>query len=424
MNILFVVPPPDFYLSMNLGVAILSKMAIEAGHNVEVLDLNIDLYQNGEINKYSWCRDLNFHWEKQEVVDFIWDSSLEVLSEDALNKIKFKTIDMVCIRLTDLSYLMAEKLAGWFRNRYKNIKIIGGGPYTWTAKDKLKSFDEILQGYAEERFSKIIDSDKYSGAYNLDFSHDYEYIYPDTFPIETSRGCPHKCIFCCERKFCNFQIFPYEVVENNIKNISASYNNLYFVDSLINPTLKHLNKILDYVERYELTLNCNLTPITLDSASIIRLKNLAGRVFLGIETFSQTYADKLNKPGHRSLVIKNLELMRKYGLKVETGIIISGPPFQTESDLSYDISLLKEFKDVFSKVILSPLRIFEMADISKCKLNVPSPVRWWENSYLEVEERLNNFLFMTQELEDNGVKTETNYSGSKKFIDNILKGIE
>lgn len=421
-NIVLVIPPADIYLSPLLGIGILYAMAKEAGHNVEVIDLNIDLYNSAEINQLTWRRGLNFYWNIPEVCNFIWDSSIEALLENGVKQLPFENIDVVGIRLAADSRFMAYKIAGWFKEHYSDALRVAGGPDTWFEKpNRPLLFDKELIGYAEGDFAKLIGLDNYHVKPDFSFAEKYQYLRHNIMPSETCRGCIHKCTFCKERQFGRFSVYPYKTVIQNLSNIKHSgHREVYFVDSLLNHTTTHLKNVLKIVRKMELTCSYNITPINLDEHCISLMGEVSNKIFLGIETFSEDFAQHLGKPGSRKAVAKNLNLLRKHGVSIETGIIIAGYPFQNRWEFDKDVETIISYKDVLSKIVISPLRIYKGTALRKGWLKYPTAIGWWKDNPEEFQIRLEWLVEMTERLEHAGVSLEVPLSEVRSWIKGML----
>ena len=419
MNILIIIPPADSYLTPLLGVGILSSMAKKAGHNVDVIDLNITLYNNPEIDHILWCRDFNGCWDSEDVCDLIWRSKLKDILENNCN---FNEVDSVFIRVAANSKRMANKIAKWVRENYPRIKLIAGGPQTWYKEyNNYKYFDRIISGYAEEEFANIIGLSNYTETLpDFSWAYNYKYVNNKMLPMETSRGCIYGCSFCKEKTFGKFEIVPEDLLEKNLDFIKKSNcEEVYFVDSLFNYIPERMDKVLDLTKKIGLKCSCNVVPSTLTKTNIEKLKEVAKGCFVGIETFCSSFAEKLGKPGKRDEIFNVLNTMRKIGLKIQTGMIVGGYPFQTEDEFLSDIKTLSSYKDVIDKVIVSPLRIFRDSKLFDKRMD-HSEIGWEFNSG-DFNNRMDSLIFMTKELEKAGINTEVSVEGIEDWIDGLRK---
>jgi len=417
-NIVLIIPPADIYLTPLLGIGILSAMAKSGGHNVNVIDLNILLYNDIEIDKLLWCRDLNHYWDSEDICDFIWDSKLREMLTGSHD---FNDVDIVGIRISVNSKVISNKIAEWFNSNYPGIKLIGGGPQTWCVYNNHRYFDKMICGYAEKEFASIIGLTDYNKVIpDFSWASDYKYIKSDMLPIETGRGCVYRCSFCQERKFGKFEMHPIDFIETNLRLIKKSnFDEVYFVDSLINPTPNRLNRILNLTKDVGLKCHCNIVPFNLTKENIEGLKEVSKDCFVGIETFSDEFAGKLKKPGERSKILKVLDMMREVGLKIRTGIIVGGLPFQTEEELLLDIELIVSYGDVINKVIVSPLRIFNNSELFNCGMDYSEI--GWEFNKGDFDSRLYSLKFMTKELEQAGIKTEVSTVGMEDWVNGLKR---
>jgi radical SAM superfamily enzyme YgiQ (UPF0313 family) len=417
MNILIIIPPADSYLTPLLGVGILSSIAKKAGHNVNVIDLNIMLYNDIEVDNLLWRRDFNDCWDSEDICDLIWRSKLKYILEDNCN---LNEVDSVFIRVAANSKLIANKIAKWVRESYPRIKLTAGGPQTWYKEyNDYEYFDRVIKGYAEKEFAGMVGlSDYIETLPDFTWSSDHKYINDKMLPMETSRGCIYNCSFCQEKKFGRFEISSYDFLKKNLSLIKKlNYKEVYFSDSLLNCTPERLDNVLDLTKESGLKCKCNLVPFTLTKKNIEKLKKVSKGCFVGIETFSDRFAKKMRKPGKRNEIFEVLNVMRKVGLKIQTGMIIGGQPFQTENEFLSDIKDLSSYNDVIDKVIVSPLRVFNDSALFDKRMDY-SEIGWEFNSG-DFDNRMDCIIFMTKELEKSGINTEVSVEGVEDWINGI-----
>lgn len=417
MNISIIIPPADIYLTPLLGIGILSSMVKRTGHSVNIVDLNILLYNNIEIDNLLWCRDFNNYWDSEDVCDLIWRSKIKDILKNDYN---FDKTDIILIRVSANSKVMANKIAKWFKRNHPKIKLVVGGPQTWYEEyNDYKYFDNVIGKYAEKEFASMIGLSDYTEILpDFTWASNYKYINNKMLPMETSRGCIYNCSFCKEREFGKFELVSERLLEKNLNLIKGlNCEEVYFVDSLINHTPERLDRILDLTMKSGLRCVCNAVPFTLTRKNIENLKNVTTGCFVGIETFSDSFAKKLGKPGKRRKILNILNIMRDVGFKIQTGIIIGGDPFQTKDDLLLDINTMSSYRDVIDKVIISPLRIFEDSTLLDKRMN-HSEIGWEFNPG-DFDNRMNNLIFMTKELEKVGVKTEVSVKGIGDWVSGL-----
>jgi radical SAM superfamily enzyme YgiQ (UPF0313 family) len=168
----------------------------------------------------------------------------------------------------------------------------------------------------------------------------YSYLGTTTQQVETSRGCPHNCKFCCIIKMWRNSNRP---ITYRTKSISRIMQEIYDVDwkndfiffcednFTINP--KRTNKILDTIIKSgvqnKMHFSCQSRVDTLyrNPELINKLYKANFRqVFLGIESVHQQSLDAMNKRNTTSDMVKEVvRNLRNKGISIFGGVIIGFP---------------------------------------------------------------------------------------------------
>ncbi len=119
--------------------------------------------------------------------------------------------------------------------------------------------------------------------------------------IATSRGCPHKCLFCV----CSQVSMPYRArsVENVIKEIREVrskypvFERFHFVDDTLNINKTRFESLCLALKEEKISWSCNIKPDeTLTEDLLVLMKESGVSIIeIGIESGSQAILDKLNK---------------------------------------------------------------------------------------------------------------------------------
>ena len=200
MKILFLYPNAGSQLGFNYGIAHLSAVLKQAGHDVALWQL---------------CDDI------------------EPLpsEEQFINRLRQESADIVGFSVVTNQWPYAKKLASWARKSTKVLLVCGGIHTMAAAEEILQSqvFDYIIRGEAEEAFAEFVDrlskNQDPSGIENLGFLQNGELrlnpLRPlpdlkklpfkdyDIFDFQkiidakngwtglmASRGCPFSCTYC------------------------------------------------------------------------------------------------------------------------------------------------------------------------------------------------------------------------------------
>lgn len=181
-----------------IGLAYLSNVLRNAGHEVNIFDLNVFInkkYRN--IGNYT----RNFVLpESHKAVKFAYRKI-----DDYSTKILALAPDLVGFSLSYPTFQYGIELA---KRLSKHVRCIAGGPQATFNEKSLLSigcFDTIVSGYGEEAVLKAL-TKKGIVTEELDRSKDYQPDYTDlplnrykgVLPVITTRGCPNRCHFCTQ----------------------------------------------------------------------------------------------------------------------------------------------------------------------------------------------------------------------------------
>ena len=158
--------------------------------------------------------------------------------------------------------------------------------------------------------------------------------------VETSRGCPYSCKFCCIVKMWKDPIRQISYRTKSIKRIMQEiyvvnrHNKvIMFTDDNFTVNIKRTKKILDTIIRagipYKTKFWCQSRVDTLwRNQWLIKLLAKAGciQVFLGIESVHQKSLDAMNKRNITpDMVRKVVKMLHDKGITIMGGIIIGYP---------------------------------------------------------------------------------------------------
>jgi radical SAM superfamily enzyme YgiQ (UPF0313 family) len=348
-------------VSINLGIATIAAMVRRSGNNVETLDLN--LYKN----------------------------YLNVLQ----NKIDDVEPQFIGFNICTPQFDIAKKLSKFIKSTDEKICIICGGPHaTALPVEVLKktSIDVIVLGEGDYTILEILQNypNKLEEVKGICFKRDKEiirtinrplikkldllpypaldlfevekYIYPPQSCkknpvglIETSRGCPGKCIFCSRLiggRVCRFKS-PERVVEEIIYAKSVGFNEIHFVDDNFTTNIKRAIEICNLL--IENNINIPWIPrsgIRVDYINRELFKKMVEaecyHIPFGIESTSQKVLNICNK-GITVEQIKNaIRMAKDFGFEV-TGYFMIGLPEQTSEDIKRDIEFAEKMDLDFVK---------------------------------------------------------------------------
>lgn len=168
----------------------------------------------------------------------------------------------------------------------------------------------------------------------------------DIFHIITSRGCPHKCIFCDIRQT------PYRVRSalNIIKEIELWYEKgtreFYIQDDNFTINKKNAIEFCNLLLERNLKIKYKISSRidSLDDELIKKLKESGCyRIHFGVESGSQGILDYLQKGIKVEDIKKAFELAKKHKI-ARFAYIMIGAPSENNKDISQTLKLIKEIK--------------------------------------------------------------------------------
>ncbi|MEW5817411.1 MAG: cobalamin-dependent protein, partial [Spirochaetota bacterium] len=171
--------------------------------------------------------------------------------------------DLIGITALTVNAKRAYDIADEYRKRGKTV-IMGGIHVSALPEEALEHCDSIVKGEAEFCWAEAVndfENGKLKRIYKNDFLHDmkglpvprYELLKTKTIlsavTLETTRGCPFNCDFCCVTQFYGkiFRFKPVDEVIDQIKYIKKIYRpgRFIFVDDNITAVRSHAEEIFE-----------------------------------------------------------------------------------------------------------------------------------------------------------------------------------
>ena len=184
-----------------------------------------------------------------------------------------------------------------------------------------------------------------------------KYIYLGTrvAQLETSRGCPHSCKFCCIIKMwkdpihhISYRTKSVKRIMQEIYDVNLGHNFIFFCEDNFTIKAKRTKKILDTIIQTGLPnkfyFSCQSRVDTLyQNPWLVDLMQKAGmrQVFLGIESVHQQSLDAMGKINTTpAKIIKVVKMLQDHGISIFGGVII-GYPGETKEMVRQNISFTK-----------------------------------------------------------------------------------
>jgi radical SAM superfamily enzyme YgiQ (UPF0313 family) len=198
----------------------------------------------------------------------------------------------------------------------------------------------------------------------------YVYLGARVATLETSRGCPHNCKFCCIIKMwrnsgrpITYRTKSTKRIIQEIYDIDWKNDFIFFCEDNFTIKIKRTKKILDTIIRSgvpnKIYLSCQSRVDTLyRNQWLIDLMHKAGmrQVFLGIESVHQQSLDAMNKKNTTpDKVRKVVSLLTDRGISIFGGVII-GFPGETKTMVRQNIQFARSLN--MTVVQMTPITAF------------------------------------------------------------------
>lgn len=364
MRILFVLPQIRSSGVWNVGVASMSAVLKEAGHDVDLFEIdNLD----------------------QQLVDL-------------LEQIRINQPDIISISANSHQFPYAKKIA---REIKKNchVPIFIGGVHAILFPELLEKeemFDGLCLGEGEEALLELVDkiekNEDYFHTRNFWFRQGKNIIkneprgliedlnqlpFPDrsifryfkkygqkkiTPRFIFSRGCPFNCAYCCnhalKRKYAGLGTYlrfrSVNKAIEEIKDLKQKYN---FQHIKLDDDTFSFNKawLLDFCNKFSknfnMTFECNIRPGSVDEESLVALKN-GGCVLIkvGVETGNEDLRKNvLNRQISNQEIINLFKKAKEIGLKTYSFNMV-GIPGETKDSIKETILLNARIRPDFMQI--------------------------------------------------------------------------
>ncbi len=362
--------------------------------------------------------------EKSGYSCYVWDGAVLYSYRDKFDEVMqmVKTLqpDLIGFTLTTPFVRFAYTLAHEIRDKF-NIPMIAGGVHPSLCADEvlekapfeiavLGEADYTIQNLNRYYFNKDIELKNIPGiAYK---TRGGNVVYTDPrpliqnlddipFPLEsqsilknnkggvfaqilTSRGCPAKCTFC--GSLVHGKQFRFRSAGNVFEEISHLYKkygvtHFHFQDDALTINQQRLDKLCDIIigaVQLKLTWFCQSRADALNPRLLKKMKD-AGCVMIdiGLESASPRIMEKINKRISLEKVLETIENCHNINLPLNINIM-TGFPFETEEDISYNIKFMKNISKNIARLnvglTLKPYPGTEIYDTYRKEYDF---TQWW-----------------------------------------------
>lgn len=260
-----------------------------------------------------------------------WDMSF---TDENVEAIDFETKpDLVAISIMTVNAYRGYVIAREFRRQGIPV-VLGGVHATFLPYEALRHADAVVIGEAEMIWEKVLSDardGRLNGIYKADRWFDMKGMKPPKWDllkrnkylladfIQTSRGCPHQCTFCCEKGINGnrYRFRPIEEVIQEMRAIPGREIDLYDVDVFSKPERAY--KMMEAMVPLGKTWQGAASSGIADNDALLAMAKKSGCYMLsiGFESLSGQNLKQANKGFNRPEHYKELiRKMHKHGIMV------------------------------------------------------------------------------------------------------------
>ncbi len=224
--------------------------------------------------------------------------------------------DLVAITAMTPQAPRAYRIAGEFHRRGKKV-VMGGFQASLFPEEAIEHCDAVVVGEAEEVWPHVWEdflSGKMKGIYRANGHPElsglpaprYDLLNRKgysllSYPVQTTRGCPHRCEFCSVHRFVggSYRHRPIDEVVRDIKATQSPY--IFFIDDNIAASKKYTRELLAAIKPLGIVWGgqCDLKAADDEEFLTQAYDARCLSLFIGVESLEQESLDAANKPFNR-----------------------------------------------------------------------------------------------------------------------------
>lgn len=268
-------------------------------------------------------------------------------SEDnrKLSELSLSAVSFAGLKVSSQNFTIAKEMSASLRKQNPDIKIIWGGELPTLLQELCSEFaDCVVSGLFEVVYPAFVKDaldgvlkQRYQGKnlpdYGIlspDFSLLHKFERYNTFmgiPLETSRGCTQKCLFCMVliMQAKNYYVKSIEQLQSEIKEYDGKFINV--IDYNIGVSVPHvlnLSRVIRKSGALGWMAEMNIEMLDNDELLTALQKSRCRMIYCGIESVDEAPLESINKS--QTNIVANYErIIRKvqsYGINVAAGMII------------------------------------------------------------------------------------------------------
>jgi len=453
--------PPWGVVMPPLGVAYLATYLKNHNIEVEVLDLNLQLYKkSAEKEKKLWDLDTINKVKPEDIAQELYNSFFREINDFILYIESFEIIGFSANNL--ISTTFAGILSACIKECYKDKTIILGGPGCYHSWDRkyvpLNAVDFFVIGEGEKPLLNLIENinngldyseisgdipgvlscqknkkRKFIPASGIESLDDIpfptfeefdlsQYNYAKDYrplPILTSRGCINHCSYCIDWYMCaKFRIRSPEHILDEIKQHINCYGitHVEFNDLLCNGNITQLEKLCDLIIESNIDIRWISYAAIRKNMSDKLLKKMekagCNSLCYGVESGSNKVLKRMNKYYTKEDAVKLLKITHQAGITTSINIIV-GFPSETADDFEETLNFIRENKVSIDQVTnVSAFVLMPGADLAIYPhkfgikfLDPDDPAKWTDENGLTQLARNNRVQIVRKLLDELKIKS-------------------
>lgn len=393
MRVLLVNPPlvPTRESAPPVGLCSLASQLIQDGHQVRVLDLDLEL-KYVQINSQSTYKRLFCTGVTEFKPDLVGFTSMYNNS------------------------LQAERLIRVSKQHFPQIPTVAGGPHfgamAGSALTRVEELDYVIEGEGEVALSALVSflekttdtpvpnlcyrvngdikSNRRAPLLELDRLprmwttlgeaidlHRYAETIPRDAPrkgicVEAGRGCPYTCVFCAPAVFWErkYRVKPIQTLIEEMRYLSQTfgYDSFLLVHDLLTVDRKYVTNLCHALKDAELPVEWMANSRTdIDLGYLLPTMRAAGcwKLFFGVESASERLQKEIDKNLNTEETLRTIESLARNDIEATCSFVI-GFPDESLAELSATIRLGARLKLIGAETVqFHRLRLWPPAPLVK-----------------------------------------------------------